>query len=127
MVSQNKYFTRESGAFQEYFTDHPASTGQEIKDLSIQNLTENLGEKAHDDPRNMASIGLLGSLGSHDLSAMRDVIGMPQKCLAATRTEDNDGRSVWWNAIFRYEGFKAYFEVSSGEYGDDADPDLDGD
>lgn len=62
---------------------------------------------------------LLTTLGCHDLSAMRDVFGMPKRCLIATRSRDDlpgdqgQGKgSFWWSIIFEYEGFKAYFEAS---------------
>lgn len=57
-------------------------------------------------------MSLLTTLGCHDLSAMRDVIGMPEKCLVATRSDDAGGKSAWYTALFQYQGFKAYFEVS---------------
>lgn len=50
---------------------------------------------------------MLGGLASHDLSAMRELIGMPEKCLVASK---RDGR--WWSALLGYKGFNAYFEVS---------------
>lgn len=68
--------------------------------------------KADSDPRNANSWALLHSLGSHDMSAMRDIIGMPEKCLCATRSNDGDS-SWWWTALFQYKGFKAYYEVST--------------
>ena len=102
---------------QEYFSDHPQASGEVINSLASKNLAENLGPDAAKDARNMHSIALLGSLGSHDLSAMRDVIGMPEKCLAATRTEGDDGNCCWWSALFKYKGFKAYYEVSGDERG----------
>jgi hypothetical protein len=41
-------------------------------------------------------LALLGELGSHDLSAMREILGLPTKCLGASLT--------WpiWTATFEY-------------------------
>jgi hypothetical protein len=53
----------------------------------------------------------LGCLGSHDLSAMRDVLGMPRKCLFASRSGEESPK--WWSAIFDYGDFNAIYEVGS--------------
>lgn len=97
---------------QRYYKDFPSSSSSELVARRASNLKENLGAKADSDPRNANSWGLLHSLGSHDLSAMRDVIGMPEKCLCATRSDDGDS-SWWWTALFQYKGFNAYYEVST--------------
>ena len=47
---------------------------------------------------------LLGGLGSHDLSVMREALGMPQHVI---------GASVgfpFWNALFQYPGFVVSYE-----------------
>ncbi|ORX35856.1 hypothetical protein BD324DRAFT_591908 [Kockovaella imperatae] len=115
IIGNNRYFTSESGMHQEYFSDHPADAGKEIQKLTESNLIENLGPESLKDSRNLHSFSLLGSLGSHDLSAMRDVIGMPEKCLVATRTAGDDGNCWWWSALFDYNGFKAYYEMAIDE------------
>ena len=95
------------------FSDIPADARAESARRAASNLKENLGDKADSDPRNAANMALLGSLGSHDLSAMRDVLGMPEKCLASTRSSDDGGKSSWWwTALFQYKGFVAHYEVS---------------
>lgn len=109
---QNSYFTSQSGMHQHYYKDLPSSASSELIARRASNLKENLGAKADSDPRSANSWALLHSLGSHDLSAMRDVIGMPEKCLCATRSDDGDS-SWWWTALFQYRGFKAYYEVST--------------
>lgn len=45
------------------------------------------------------------SLGSHDLSAMREIIGMPQSCLGAFLAPPGI-----WTALFQYEGFPVVYE-----------------
>lgn len=47
----------------------------------------------------------LGGLSSHDLSAMRELLGMPKRVIAAHQA----GRFL--NAIFEYEGFTTSFET----------------
>lgn len=53
---------------------------------------------------------LLG-LGSHDLSAMRELIGVPERVIAATQW--NSGRFI--TAFFGYDGFNATFEMGVDE------------
>lgn len=50
---------------------------------------------------------LLLGLGSHDLSAMRELIGVPKRVVAASMW--NGGRFI--TAIFEYEDFNATFEM----------------
>ena len=94
-----------------YFRDIPSTSSDELASRKKANIAENLGAQADADPRNINSHALLGSLGSHDLSAMRDVLGMPEKCVVATRSNDGDA-SWWWTALFQYKGFYAHYEVS---------------
>ncbi|XAO26486.1 hypothetical protein I312_105323 [Cryptococcus bacillisporus CA1280] len=114
IIGNNSYFTSQSGMHQRYYKDFPSSSSSELVARRASNLKENLGAKADSDPRNANSWGLLHSLGSHDLSAMRDVIGMPEKCLCATRSDDGDS-SWWWTALFQYKGFNAYYEMAIDE------------
>lgn len=51
-----------------------------------------------------AGINLCRSLGSHDLSTMREALGMPQKAIASTLT-----RPIW-SATFQYAGFVVHCE-----------------
>jgi predicted dehydrogenase len=59
-------------------------------------------------PALQAAYGLLLGLSSHDLSAMRELLGPPRSVLyAASRGED--GRSI--TAAFDYGGFVCHFET----------------
>jgi predicted dehydrogenase len=44
------------------------------------------------------------SLGSHDLSAMREIIGMPQRVLGASVA------TPIWTVLFQYDGFPVTYE-----------------
>jgi predicted dehydrogenase len=46
----------------------------------------------------------LCSLGSHDLSAMREIIGMPQRVLGASVA------TPIWTVLFQYDGFPVTYE-----------------
>lgn len=58
-------------------------------------------------PDIIAAYRLLLGLGSHDLSAMRELIGMPERVVSASHW--NGGR--YMTATFGYEGFNAVFEM----------------
>jgi predicted dehydrogenase len=54
----------------------------------------------------MAKSSNLGRrLGTHDLSAMREILGMPQSCLGASL-----GFPGIWSALFQYNGFAVAYE-----------------
>lgn len=110
---QNSYFTSQSGMHLRYFRDIPEASKTEMTTRKHANIQTNLGQGAHEsDGHNLHGISLLTTLGCHDLSAMRDVIGMPKRCIASTRSRDAGGCSWWWTALFDYGSFKAHFEVS---------------
>lgn len=48
---------------------------------------------------------IVRSLNTHDLSAMREILGMPQKCLGASL-----GFPGIYSALFQYPGFAVTFE-----------------
>ncbi|KAK4689402.1 hypothetical protein P7C73_g709, partial [Tremellales sp. Uapishka_1] len=108
IIGDNSYFTSQAGMHLKRFTDFPPTAREDMQNRQRANLAEMLGEEAVQDPRNLHAWTLLGSLGSHDFSAMRDLVGMPEKCLLATRNEDG----MWWSAVFAYHGFKAYYEMA---------------
>jgi predicted dehydrogenase len=45
------------------------------------------------------------SLGTHDLSAMREILGIPESCLGASL-----GFPGIWSALFQYNGFAVCYE-----------------
>ncbi|WWC66698.1 uncharacterized protein I206_100602 [Kwoniella pini CBS 10737] len=118
IIGNNKYFTSQSGQYQKYFKDHPNESTKELNKRIKLNLIENLGieEKVEsDNNRNIHSWSLLHSLSSHDLSLMRDILGMPEKCLFSTRSNDFQNKSWWWNVLFDYKSFKCYYEMGIDE------------
>jgi hypothetical protein len=108
-------FNQHSGMHQHIFRDIPPSASDSIAALKARNLEEMLvgcKPSVRADARNLHSWMILGGLGSHDLSAMRDILGMPKRCLSSTRSDDGNGAGAWWTAQFEYEGFTTFFEVS---------------
>jgi hypothetical protein len=103
---QNHFFVDQCGFFPAKFTDFPAEAnedrlarGEKIAQAALGELTKN--------PRNKGLYRLLGGLGSHDLSAMRELIGLPKSCFAASRPAS----APFLTALFEYEGFTALYET----------------
>ena len=86
IIGKNSLFTAQSGAFPKYFSDYSEEVSEDKKlavdDLNRQGLELDLGIKVTEESATMWS--LLGSLGCHDLSAMREALGMPQSVLGCS-------------------------------------------
>ncbi len=66
-----------------------------------------LAEAVGDDSRWYLPYRFLAGLGSHDLSLMREALGMPQRVLAAAKA----GNGLFFNALFAYDGFNVSYET----------------
>lgn len=53
---------------------------------------------------------LLRSLGSHDLSAMREILGMPKACIGASLAPPR-----MWSALLQYDQFSVIYESGINE------------
>ncbi|CAK9787084.1 NAD(P)-binding protein [Cutaneotrichosporon oleaginosum] len=104
IIGKNQYFVEQSGFYPRKFNDTPKVA---IDDRAARNaamLAEALGEHS---ARDAETWGLLTSLAVHDISAMRELIGMPRRVVSASRSAD----CQWIWATFEYDGFVAYYEV----------------
>jgi hypothetical protein len=79
---QNHFFVDQCGFFPAKFDDFPAEANADRLARGAKIAEVALGPLAAD-PRNLRTHRLLGGLGSHDLAAMRDLLGMPKSCFAA--------------------------------------------
>lgn len=84
--------------------DIPASVLAEGKALERAGITAAIGDAPP--PLTRAYMLMLG-LSSHDLSAMRELIGMPQSVLHATQRQGG----VYLTAVFDYGDFVCHFET----------------
>lgn len=86
IVGWNKPVVAQSGTFPHYFTDFSESDKEELKQRSNailqQGLSSELGVPVNETTSLMWT--LLGGLGSHDLSAMRELFGMPKSVVGAS-------------------------------------------
>jgi hypothetical protein len=86
IVGPNSAFVGQSGTFPKTFNDYKPEDAEELSrrttEFLEQALTQELGIPATSATTLMWRH--LGSLGSHDLSAMREVLGMPARVLGAS-------------------------------------------
>ena len=110
IVGPNAYFVSQSGTFVQKFTDIPSEASGEKK-----KLLDGLIEEAFDSTDGVTKAQynycrFLGSLGSHDLSLMREVLGMPDSVSGVSVNEP------FYSAILNYvdkdgHGFSATYET----------------
>jgi predicted dehydrogenase len=91
----NAQFVNQSGTFQVKGTDFPAGAARE-RNEKLQGLFEEAfpGQEVTDEKRKACRF--LGSLGSHDISLMRETLGFPEKVTAFTANDP------FYNAILQF-------------------------
>ncbi|KAL5041503.1 hypothetical protein BDW71DRAFT_217830 [Aspergillus fruticulosus] len=105
IIGPNAAFVEQSGTFPKRFDDYTPEESQALKDKDRSTADEALasfGLPANDETRRMLMV--LGGLGTHDLSAMREAIGMPQSVKAAVL------KLPIWTATFDYGSFPVVYE-----------------
>ncbi|KAI0140778.1 hypothetical protein BJ166DRAFT_110146 [Pestalotiopsis sp. NC0098] len=105
IIGPNSAFVGQSGTFPKKFTDFSQQDSQALSDKTAETVAAGLAEcGAENSETNQRLWRLLGGLGSHDLSAMREALGMPKSVHGACAA------GLFWNAIFEYEGFNVTYE-----------------
>ncbi|KAG9100225.1 hypothetical protein FS749_015924 [Ceratobasidium sp. UAMH 11750] len=107
IIGGNASFIGQSGSFPRTFSDIPEAFTKDYLARAQAIASSALGAKRAQDPGLVSTYRLLGSLGSHDLSAMRELIGMPKKCLGAGKNADG----LFLTALFEYDGFITTYET----------------
>jgi predicted dehydrogenase len=105
IIGPNTTFVGQSGTFPKRFDDYAPEDSQALKEKDRMAADEALsayGVPANDDTRLMLMV--LGGLGTHDLSAMREAIGMPKSVKGAILT------FPIWTATFDYGTFPVVYE-----------------
>lgn len=106
IIGPNSFFVNQSGTFPKKFSDFRKEDLEELaakdRDIAEEALLRDFGVPVNDETQKMLAI--LGGLGSHDLSAMREVLGMP-RCVKGASLQ-------WpiWSALFQYDGFPVIYE-----------------
>ncbi|TVY90951.1 Myo-inositol 2-dehydrogenase [Lachnellula willkommii] len=106
IIGPNSIFVDQSGCFPKKFSDFKPEDTQDMTtrgtELMTQALEEECGVVQTDQSKRFWRI--LGGLGTHDLSAMREVLGMP------TSVKGVAYNFPFWNVLFQYEGFAVSYE-----------------
>ncbi|TEA22313.1 Inositol 2-dehydrogenase 3 [Colletotrichum sidae] len=107
IIGPNSAFVSQSGTFPQKFTDFSEADTQDRLRREGDIVKQAL-EKEFNVPVTSQStlmLRLLGSLGTHDLSAMREIIGMPRSVAGACLTFPGI-----WSVLFKYDGFPVTYE-----------------
>jgi predicted dehydrogenase len=103
IIGQNRLMIEQSSVIHRP-NDFPAEAMKDRQDRGKRMVQEALGD-APQEIKN--AYRLLCGLSSHDLSAMREIIGFPKRVLSAAQW--NNGGYI--NAIFEFDGYFATFET----------------
>ncbi|KAL3478321.1 hypothetical protein BJX99DRAFT_256648 [Aspergillus californicus] len=112
IIGPNSTFVEQSGTFPQRFTDFSSEDSKDRArretDIDEQALSREFGLEVTSQSRRMLRI--LGGLGTHDLSAMREIIGMPQAVEGAFLKPPGI-----FSVLFRYDGFPVIYESGLNE------------
>ncbi|KAJ5295903.1 hypothetical protein N7508_010724 [Penicillium antarcticum] len=110
VVGPNSSFVGQSGTFPKVFSDYKSEDSKDLASRTDQfleqALTKELGIPVG--PDTATQWRHLGSLGSHDLSAMREALGMPTGVLGASLCTAQGPQ--FWSALFQYPSFAVSYE-----------------
>ncbi|KAF3393735.1 1-carboxy-3-chloro-3,4-dihydroxycyclo hexa-1,5-diene dehydrogenase [Penicillium rolfsii] len=107
IIGPNSLFISQSATFPQRFTDFRAEDVAEKEKNAQEMVHTALQIESGGVPVNSDTVPmwrLLCGLGSHDLSLMREVLGMPDKVVGASLG------LPFWNVLFRYPGFTVSYE-----------------
>lgn len=113
IIGKNAFFIGQSGTFSKRFDDIPTVLSDERAALAQAIAEKALGPRRAQDPNAVSTFRLLGGLGSHDLSAMRELIGAPKRCIGAGKSSDG----LFITALFEYDGFVTTYETGIDNVG----------
>ncbi|GGH82628.1 putative dehydrogenase [Pullulanibacillus pueri] len=104
IIGPNAFFVDQSGLNPRRFADMPEVALHDRQERAEKIASEVLGEASAD----LGNIyRFLGGLGSHDLSVMREALGMPKAVAGATLGKKGN----FLNVLFEYETFNVSYET----------------
>ncbi|KAL1845248.1 hypothetical protein VTK73DRAFT_794 [Phialemonium thermophilum] len=107
IIGPNATFVSQSGTFPRKFDDFSEADVQDRlkreEAIFEQALRHEFGVPVT--PKSKRMLQLLGGLGTHDLSAMREIVGMPQRVAGAVLTFPGI-----FGVLFEYDGFPVTYE-----------------
>ncbi|KAH8172449.1 oxidoreductase family, NAD-binding rossmann fold domain-containing protein [Sarocladium implicatum] len=88
IIGKNETFVGQSGTFSRRFSDVPDEEKANLKQLDEEIYEQTLAKDfgVPNNAQNQGMLRMLGGLGSHDLSAMRELLGMPMTAAGAVLT-----------------------------------------
>ncbi|KPM42711.1 hypothetical protein AK830_g3856 [Neonectria ditissima] len=107
IIGPNSHFVNQSGTFPKKFTDFSAADTAGKSSRAEEMVQTALKEECGGVPVTPESTlmwRLFGGLGSHDLSLMREALGMPEKVVGSSLG------FPFWNVLFKYENFTVSYE-----------------
>jgi len=111
IIGYNHLFVEQSGFFPVRFTDISPCVQEERASRAQAAAEASLGLNRASQPAEVSTWRLLCSLGSHDLSAMRELLGPPKGVLSAGR------HGSWITALFDYGDFVTTYETGHDSVG----------
>ncbi|KAH0834545.1 hypothetical protein FOPE_03675 [Fonsecaea pedrosoi] len=106
IIGPNSHFVAQSGTFPKVFTDFTPEVVQDKNDRASEIVHQALSVECGIpvNPESTRMWRLLGGLGSHDLSAMREALGMPERIIGASIN------LPFWSAMLEYPTFSVTYE-----------------
>jgi hypothetical protein len=104
IIGPNAFFVDQSGTFAQKFTDFPPDAVTRRTELAACLVREAYEGHTEITPLMTRFCRFLGALGSHDLSVMREVLGMPKGCTGVSM------HPPFFTATFEYENFAVCYE-----------------
>lgn len=107
IIGPNSVFVGQSATYPRKFTDFKQEDSQAMSALLDEQITHALGTEYGIDvtPSAKEFLAFFGILATHDLSAMREILGgMPQKVLGSSLG------LPFWTVLFQYDGFAVTYE-----------------
>lgn len=104
IIGPNPFFVDQSGTFPQRFTDFPADAASQRQIAAEKQLAEAFPGHTEITPLMTRFCRFLGGLGSHDLSVMREALGMPLACTGVSM------HPPFFTATFEYETFAVSYE-----------------
>ncbi|KAM5345646.1 hypothetical protein ACJ41O_011507 [Fusarium nematophilum] len=107
IIGPNSIFVDQSGTFPQKFSDFSEADGED-RLRREEDIYEQALAKEFDVPvtaKSKRMLRVLGALGTHDLSAMREILGMPQSVAGACLTLPGI-----FNVLFQYDDFPVSYE-----------------
>ncbi|KAJ2902732.1 uncharacterized protein MKZ38_000158 [Zalerion maritima] len=107
IIGPNNVFVDQSGTFPKKFSDFSTADGEDRSrreaDIQEQALVKEFG--VPNTPQSQRMLRVLGGLSTHDLSAMREIIGMPRDVAGACLSFPGI-----FSVLFHYDDFPVTYE-----------------